>query len=47
MIISLYVDDVFIFGIDIDCINTKKFLSSVFDLKDLKIAKIILGVKIV
>ncbi|XP_071905928.1 uncharacterized protein [Coffea arabica] len=48
VIISLYVDDMLIFGTSLDIVNsTKYFLSSNFDMKDLGEAKIILGVKII
>lgn len=48
VIISLYVDEMLIFGIDEYCINdTKKFLSSVFDMKDLGVIEVILGIKII
>lgn len=48
VIINLYVDDMLIFRTNIDCVNdTKKFISSIFDMKDLGVAKMILGIKIV
>ncbi|XP_071940012.1 uncharacterized protein [Coffea arabica] len=48
VIISLYVDDMLIFGTSLDIVNnTKYFLSSNFDMKDLGEAKMILGVKII
>jgi hypothetical protein len=48
VIICLYVDDMLIFGIDFESIeNTKNFLSSSFDMKDLCIANVILGIRIV
>jgi hypothetical protein len=48
VIICLYVDDMLIFGIDFESIeNTKNLLSSSFDMKDLGIADVILGIRIV
>jgi hypothetical protein len=48
VIICLYVDDMLIFGTDYESIeNTKNFLSSSFDMKDLGIADVILGIRIV
>ena len=48
VIICLYVDDMLIFGSNISCVNeTKKFLSSKFDMKDLGEAYAILGIKII
>jgi hypothetical protein len=48
VIISLYVDDMLIFGTCIDIvIKTKNFLSSKFDMKDMGEASVILGVKII
>ena len=45
VIICLYVDDMLIFGSNISCVNeTKKFLSSKFDMKDLGEADVILGI---
>ena len=47
VIICLYVDDMLIFGTNIDVVNTNKaFLSSCFDMKDLGEADVILGIKI-
>jgi len=47
VIICLYIDDMLIFGIDIEQIkNTKIFLSQNFDMKDLGEADAILGIKI-
>nr|GEW62871.1 zinc finger, CCHC-type [Tanacetum cinerariifolium] len=44
VIICLYVDDTLIFGTDQDQVNkTKEFLSSKFDMKDLREAEVILG----
>jgi hypothetical protein len=48
VIISLYVDDMLIFGTCIDIvIRTKSFLASKFDMKDMGEASVILGVKII
>jgi len=48
IIISLYVDDMPIFGMCIDVVNeTKCFLTSKFDMKDMGEANIILGVRII
>ena len=48
VILSLYVDDIFIFGIKLEIIErTKKLLASNFDVKDLDKAKVILRIKIV
>lgn len=47
IIICLYVDDLLIFGTNIDVvIATKKFLASNFDMKDMGEASVILGIKI-
>ena len=47
VIICLYVDDMLIFGTDQNQVdNTKKFLSSDFDMKDLGEAEVILGIRI-
>nr|GEU67987.1 aconitate hydratase 1 [Tanacetum cinerariifolium] len=47
VIICLYVDDMLIFGTDQDQVNnTKEFLSSKFDMKDLGEAEVILGIRI-
>ena len=47
VIICLYVDDMLIFGTDLDRVNeTKQFLSSNFEMKDMGEADVILGVKI-
>lgn len=47
VIICLYVDDMLIFGTDIEVIElTKKFLSSSFDMKDMGEADVILGIRI-
>ena len=48
MIICLYVDDMLIFGTSMNVINeTKNFLASNFDMKDMGEANVILGIKIV
>ena len=48
VIICLYVDDMLIFGTNMDVVlETKSFLASNFDMKDLGEAKVILGVKII
>lgn len=47
VIICLYVDDMLIFGTDLEQVkNTKKLLSENFDMKDLGEADVILGIKI-
>ncbi len=47
VIICLYVDDMLIFGTDLEQIeNTKKFLSNNFAMKDMGVADVILGIKI-
>jgi hypothetical protein len=47
VIICLYVDDMLIFGTNLDRVNeTKSFLSSKFEMKDMGEADVILGVKI-
>ena len=47
IIICLYVDDMLIFGTNIQVvIETKSFLRSKFDMKDLGEAKVIVGIKI-
>jgi hypothetical protein len=47
VIICLYVDDLLIFGINLNVVlNTKRFLSSKFDIKDIDEANVILGIKI-
>ena len=47
IIICLYVDDMFIFGTNLQVvIETKSFIRSKFDMKDLGEAKMILGIKI-
>ncbi|CAM8907327.1 unnamed protein product [Rhodiola kirilowii] len=47
VIISLYLNDMLIFGTNLECINqTKEFLSSMFSMKDMGEAKIILGIRI-
>ena len=45
MIICLYVDDMLIFAIDSEIIKlTKSLLSSSFDMKDMRLANVILGI---
>jgi hypothetical protein len=47
VIICLYVDDLLIFGINIDVVHeAKRFLSSNFDMKDMCEANVILGIKV-
>jgi hypothetical protein len=47
VIICLYVDDMLIFGTDLESIqNTKEILSSSFSMKDMGVADIILGIRI-
>ena len=44
----LYIDDILIFGTDIDVINeAKSFLSQNFDMKDLGEADVILNIKLI
>ena len=48
VIICLYVDDMLIFGTSLNVVlETRSFLASNFDMKDLGEAKVILGVKII
>ncbi|WVZ83089.1 hypothetical protein U9M48_030269 [Paspalum notatum var. saurae] len=48
VILCLYVDDILIFGTDIDVINeVKSFLSMKFDMKDLGEADVILNIKLI
>ena len=48
VILCLYVDDILIFGINIDVINEVKFfLSKSFDMKDLGEADVILNIKLI
>ena len=48
VIVCLYVDDMFIMSKEIDDINaTKRMLSNKFDMKDLGVADLILGVRII
>ena len=48
VIICVYVDDMLIFGTDMEVVRrTKKFLSDHFDMKDLGVADVILGIKII
>ena len=47
VVICLYVDDMLIFGTSLEVVcETKKFLGSKFDMKDLWEADVILGIKI-
>ena len=47
VVICLYVDDMLIFGTSLEIMcDTKKFLGSKFDMKDLGKAEVILGIKI-
>ena len=47
VVICLYVDDMLIFGTNLEVVcETKKFLGSKFDMKDLGEAGVILGIKI-
>lgn len=47
VIICLYVDDMLIFGTDLDQVReTKEFLSNHFAMKDMGEADVILGIKI-
>ncbi|CAM8965119.1 unnamed protein product [Rhodiola kirilowii] len=47
VIICLYLDDMLIFGTNLECINqTKDFLSSKFSMKDMGEAEVILGIRI-
>ena len=47
VLMTLYVDDLLIFGSNLDCINeTKSFLAQTFDIKDLGPVDVILGIKV-
>ena len=47
VIICLYVNDMLIFGIGIEVVkDTKKFLVSKFNIKNIGLANVILGIKI-
>ena len=47
VVIYIYVDDMLIFGTSLEVVcETKKFLGSKFDMKDLGEAEVILGIKI-
>ena len=47
IVLCIYVDDILLFGSDIRIINeTKSFLSSKFDMKDMGVADVILGLKL-
>ena len=48
VILCMYVDDILIFGSNIDVINdVKSFLSKSFDMKDLREAYVILNIKLI
>ena len=48
VIICLYVDDILIFGTDLEQVeNIKMFLSENFDIKDMGVADVILEIKII
>jgi hypothetical protein len=48
VILCLYVDDILIFGTNMDIINeVKSFLSKIFDMKDLGEADVILNIKLI
>ena len=48
VIICLYIDDMLIFGTDLEVVeNTKKFLATQFAMKDMGVADVILGIKII
>ena len=48
VILCLYVDDILIFGTNIDVINEVKFfLSKIYDMKDLEEADVILNIKLI
>jgi len=48
VILRLYVDDILIFGSNMHFINyVKSFLSSNFDMKDLSLVDVILGIKLI
>jgi hypothetical protein len=48
VILFLYVDDILIFGTNMDIINeVKSFLSKIFDMKDLGEADVILNIKLI
>ena len=48
VLMTLYVDDLLIFGSNIECINeTKSFLPRTFDIKDLGPVDVILGIKVI
>ena len=47
VLICLFVDDMLIMGTNKDVINsTKKILNSFFDMKDMSLANVILGIQI-
>ena len=48
VILCLYIDELFIFGTNIDVINeVKSYLSQSFDMKDLREADVILNIKLI
>lgn len=48
VLMTLYVDDLLIFGSSTDCINeTKRFLTQTFDMKDLGLVDVILGIRVI
>jgi len=48
MFLTLYVDDILLAGNDLELINaTKRWLSSVFEMKDMSEARYVLGVEII
>ena len=48
VILCLYVDDILIFGTNLDVIDeVKSFLSQNFDMKDLGVADVILNIKLI
>jgi hypothetical protein len=48
VIISLYVNDMLIFGTSMNVVHSiKRFLASNFDMKDMSEASVILGIKII
>ena len=48
VILCLYVDDILIFGTNIDAINeVKSFVSKSFDMKDLREVDVILNIKLI
>jgi len=48
VIISLYVNDMLVFGTSMNVVHSiKRFLASKFDMKDMSEASVILGIKII